>query len=266
MAKMTDEEKKQKIAAKKAERKAKKAARKAAMLLKKQERAAKKKAKREAKKARELEKREKQKAKKLAMKEKKRLAREKKRALEAAKKLKMKQKKNTSNDGAIDVREAAKNIKRALNQLAVEFAVLDPDKRAKHAKSIVGLGYDVSYNDGLVTVKFTAEKSRKDKNSQPKENPITPAEPEKKAVAVVEPDVVEPVEVPAGDLYGQDGNSIGEVANIEDDDVDSGDENDEYNGSDDTIIDSRDETDEDLIENRREFFGNFGEDFEPNDD
>ena len=80
----------------------------------------------------------------------------------------------------------------------------------------------------------------------------------------------ENIEVPAGDIYGQNGNLTEEVANIEPDDEDldnDEDEDDEENeNEDDFSIDSRDEQDEDLVDSRREFFSQFGDDFEPNDD
>jgi len=288
MAKMTNKDKSDKIAAKKAAAKAKKAAKRAALIEKKRKQAEAKKAKREAKKAKKLAKLEKEKAKKLALKEKKRLAKEK--AKEKLAKQNAKAVKSTADaaHAEIDIKEAAKNIKAALNQIAVQMAQLPKDKRIKKAKSIYWMGYDVETVDGNVTVRFYPEKSKKSKLDiavdQPKKNADTVEKPDS---AVVDADVVddsssgdedEPKSVetvPMGDLYGQGGVAVddGEVANLDDDDNDDIDaedcnENDDDDDDDDdsTISDSRDEQDADLVDHRTEFFSQFGEDFEPNDD
>ena len=293
MAKMTAEEKKEKMDAKKAAAKAKKAAKKAALLEKKRKQAEAKKAKREAKKAKRLARLEKEKAKKAALKEKKRLAKEKQAALKTAKTLKI----DKSNDG-IDIKEASKTIKLAMAQIASQMAEFDADKRAKKAKSIRWMGYDVETKDGNVIVRFDIEKSKKVKTATVKsvteEKPNKECKPCEKTVAektdeqkpevnkvVVDemettptyPDNEEKpenMEVPAGDIYGQNGNPTGEIANIELDDedlVNDEDEDDEEDeDEDDFSSDSRDEQDEGIVDNRREFFSQFGDDFEPNDD
>ena len=299
MAKMTAEEKKEKMDAKKAAAKAKKAAKKAALLEKKRKQAEAKKAKREAKKAKRLARLEKEFAKKVALKEKKRLAKEKQAALKTAKTLKIAKKIDKSNDG-IDIKEASRTIKLAMAQIASQMAELDADKRVKKAKSIRWMGYDVETKDGNVIVRFDIEKSKKVKTATVKavteEKPnkeCKPCEktvvektdeqkPEANKVVVDEMETTptypdneekpENIEVPAGDIYGQNGNPTGEIANIESDDEDlvndeDEDENDEEDeDEDDFSADSRDEQDEGIVDNRREFFSQFGDDFEPNDD
>ena len=294
MAKMTAEEKKEKMAAKKAEAKAKKAAKRAALLEKKRKQAEAKKAKREAKKAKRLARLEKEKAKKAALKEKKRLTKEKQAALKAANTLKIAKKIDKPTDG-IDIKEASKTIKLAMAQIASQMTELDDDKRAKKAKSISWMGYDVETKDGNVIVRFVIEKSKKVKTTievaseeKPKKEHKQEIEktdeqkPEVNKVVVDEmettptyPDDEEKhknMEVPAGDLYGQNGNPTGEVANVESDNEDivneEDDEEDEDENEDeyDFSVDSRDEQDEDLVDSRREFFSQFGDDFEPNDD
>lgn len=294
MAKMTAEEKKEKMDAKKAAAKAKKAAKKAALLEKKRKQAEAKKAKREAKKAKKLARLEKEKAKKAALKEKKRLAKEKQAALKTAKTLKIAKKIDKSTDG-IDIKEASKTIKLAMAQIASQMTELDDDKRAKKAKSISWMGYDVETKDGNVIVRFVIEKSKKVKTAtavvasedKPKKENKQAIEktdehkPEVKNVVIIDsmettpayPDDEEKpenMEVLAGDLYGQNGNSTGEVANVESDDedlVNDEDEDDEEDeDEDDFSVDARDEQDEDLVDNRREFFSQYGDDFEPNDD
>ena len=290
--KMTTEEKNAKKLAlieerkqKKAERKAKREAKRAALLEKKRAKMELKKQKRAEKKAKQLAKIEKQKARKAALREKKRLAREKKRAAEKAMKLKLKAKNKkqktivkvdkTKNTDVIDIKSAARTIKSAMNDLAKEFASLDADSISKKAKKIASLGYDVEVTDGKVIVRFIDEVSKKAKN-------ITQTN------DVVEPEVVEqPKEneedepkvemIPAGDLLETDGQvNDAEIAHvrIEADDFQLGEindettidnEDDEFVDEDDTISDSRDETDIDLIESRREFFANaadFGEDID----
>ena len=286
MAKMTKEEKKEKLNANKAAAKAKKAAKRAALIEKKRKQAEAKKAKREAKKAKRLAKLEKEKAKKAALKEKKRLAKEKKQALETAKKIKPTKTSNVKPTSEIDIKDAAKTMKLALAQIASQFALLDSDKRAKKAKSIGWMGYAVETIDGNVVAKFIAEKSKKTKLEEKVDvdDPSDEPKPEVKKVAVdtieVEPsypdgEQSENIEVPAGDIYGQDDTTTGEIANIEDDDesidsdsIDSDGNEDETNdeNDDDCIVDSRDEQDDDLVESRREFFSMAGEDGEFNED
>lgn len=294
MAKMTAEEKKEKMDIKKAAAKAKKAAKRAALLEKKRKQAEAKKAAREAKKAKRLARLEKEKAKKAALKEKKRLAKEKK----AAKTMKIAAKKIDKPTNGIDIKEASKTIKLAMAQIASQMAEFDDDKRAKKAKSISWMGYDVETKDGNVIVRFLIEKSKKVKTAtvdavaeekpkkelKPCENTVVEKTEEQKPEvnkAVVDemettptyPDDEEKpenMEVPAGDIYGQNGTPAGEIANIESDDedlVNDEDENDEEDeDEDDFIADGRDEQDEDLVDSRREFFSQFGDDFEPNDD
>ena len=285
--KMTKEEKNAKKLAlieerkqKRAEKKAKREAKRAAQLEKKRAKMELKKQKQAEKKAKKQAKIEKEKARKAAIREKKRLAREKKRAAEKVMKLKLKAKNKkqktivkidkTKNADVIDIKSAAKTIKSAMNSLAKEFASFDSDTISKKAKKIASLGYDVEVADGKVIVRFIDEVSKKAKN-------ITQTN------DVVEPEVVEqPKEneedepkvemIPAGDLLGTDGQvNEAEVANVEVDDenVSSNDETaEDYfadEDEDDTISDSRDETDDDLIESRRDFFANaadFGEDID----
>ena len=287
MAKMTAEEKKEKMDAKKAAAKAKKAAKRAALLEKKRKQAEAKKAAREAKKAKRLARLEKEKAKKAALKEKKRLAKEKQAALKTAKTL-------DKPTDAIDIKEASKTIKLAMTQIASQMVELDDGKRAKKAKSIRWMGYDVETKDGNVIVRFVIEKSKKVKTTtevateekskkecKPHEkNVIENTDEQKPEVNKVVVDAMETtptypddeekhenIEVPAGDIYGQNGNPTGEVANVESDDEDLiNDEDEEDEDEDDFIADGRDEQDEDLVDSRREFFSQFGDDFEPNDD
>lgn len=296
MAKMTNKDKSDKIAAKKAAEKAKKAAKRAARLEKKRKQAEAKKAKREAKKAKKLAKLEKEKAKKLALKEKKRLAKEKAKEKQAALKTAKIDKPTAKPIDGIDIKEAAKTIKAALNQIAAQMALLPKDKRIKKAKSIYWMGYDVETVDGNVIVHFYPEKSKKSKLDdaiidQLKKTTDTVEKPDSIAVDTVVDDSDSGVEdepksvetVPMGDLYGQGGVAVddGEVANLDDDDnaeddiLDDDDDNDDDNANDDdddaddtddTISDSRDEQDTDLIDHRAEFFSQYGDDFEPNDD
>ena len=289
MAKMTAEEKKEKMAAKKAAVKAKKAAKRAALLEKKRKQAEAKKAAREAKKAKRLARLEKEKAKKAALKEKKRLAKEKQAALKTAKML-------DKPTDAIDIKEASKTIKLAMAQIASQMGELDDGKRAKKAKSIRWMGYDIETKDGNVIVRFVIEKSKKVKTTtevvteekskkecKPHEkNVIENTDEQKPEVNKVVVDTMETtptypddeekpenIEVPAGDIYGQNGNPTGEVANVESDDEDlinDEDEDDDEEDEDDFNADSRDEQDEDIVDNRREFFSQYGDDFEPNDD
>lgn len=290
MAKMTAEEKKEKMDIKKAAAKAKKAAKRAALLEKKRKQAEAKKAAREAKKAKRLARLEKEKAKKAALKEKKRLAKEKK----AAKTMKITAKKvDTPTDG-IDIKEASKTIKLAMAQIASQMAEFDDDKRAKKAKSISWMGYDVETKDGNVIVRFAIEKSKKVKTAtiesatkeerKPREKNVTEnideQKPEVNKVVVDEMETtpaypdnkekLENMEVPAGDIYGQNGTPTGEVANVESDDedlvTDENEDGEENEDEDNFSTDSRDEQDEDLVDSRREFFSQFGDDFEPNDD
>lgn len=277
MAKITNEEKKAKLLEKKEAAKAKKAAKKAARLEKKRKQAEAKKAKREAKKAKKLALLEKEKAKKAKLREKKRLAKEKQAALKTAKTVKIVKKNGKPTDG-IDIKEAAKNIKLAMAQIAAQLAPLDFEKRCKKAKSISWMGYDVTTKGGNVIVSFTVEKTKKAKSveetvveDQPKENAQPKTEPEVEVIDDGASDGLDStdshsLEVPAGDLYGQNGNPAGEVANIENDDEELVDDEDDEDGNEDDFIpDSRDEQDEDLINHRTEFFSQFGEDFEPND-
>lgn len=283
MAKMTKEEKKAKLLEKKEAAKAKKAAKRAAVLEKKRKQAEAKKAKREAKKAKKLAQLEKEKAKKAKLREKKRLAKEKQAALKTAKTVKIAKKADKPTDG-IDIKEAAKNVKLAMAQIASQFASLDDSKRAKKAKSIAWMGYAVETIDGNVTVRFTVEKTKKAKaadvgNEQPKKvrkprQKTKAEEPSSEVVGTADVEAVpgneeEPqnVEVPAGDLYGQNGNPTGEVANIEDDDNNNDEDEDGVsNEEDDFISDSRDEQNEDIVDNRRDFFGSFDDDGELTDD
>lgn len=189
----------------------------------------------------------------------------------------------------IDIREAAKQMKLALKHIAVQMAELPAEKRAKKAKSIAWMGYDVQTIDGNVVVaKFVAEKTKKsrvdeveqdkpvakkEKSVAKKEKPKVDdsiAKAAKNAFADDEEEEVKPDDepkvelVPAGDLLGSDGQvDEAEIANLdsEDDELKDRDEDDDYYDDDedaDTIRDSRDETDEDMIANRREYFSTYG--------
>lgn len=301
MAKMTKEEKKALIADKKAKAKAKREAKKAARLEKLQKARDKKRAKREAKKAKRIARLEKEKAKKAKLREKKAAIREKKKvaalkARERAKAKKLREKaqlkkvqkqvdaKLEKNNDAIDIKEAAKNIKLAMTQIANEMAKLDDEARAKKAKSIRWMGYDVKTSETElkeVIVKFDVEKSKKIKienaNDPVKEKkprkPRTPKVVDEQPTPVVEPTIIEPEEVeepkvelvPAGDLLATDGEvDEAEVANIDNFDETFGDDNDENLDDENFIPDSRDEQDDDLVDNRKEFFSEYGDDGEMN--
>ena len=267
---MTKEEKKQKIELKRAAKKAKREAKKAARIEKQNKIREAKRLKREAKKAKRLARLEKEKAKKLALREKKREAKRIMREKLLAAKAKTAA--NHAND-TVDIKKAAKTMKLALKQIANEMSQYDAEKRAKKAKSIKWMGYDVETNATDIVVKFVLEKSKKHHETKPTIEPSLddaidnamqqPPEIDDNAPISNNVEVVEPaVEmVPAGDLYGTNGNA--EVANIESDDeslIDDDEDDEDY------IDDSRDETDEDLIANRREFFSTYGDDFEPSDD
>ena len=271
MAKMTKEEKKAKAEAKKAAAKAKREAKKAARLERLEKRREKKRLAREAKKARTLAKREKMKAKKAKEKERVKLlkAKEKARAQKLAKKIKNDKKPVTD---AVDIRSAAKIMKVVLADLAKTMASYEPDKRIKKAKAIHGLGYDVETIDGNVVVRFIVEKSKKSKtivnkpaiDTAKRVEPIDGIDDAIDGNNASEPEVEL---VPAGDLYGQNGNVDGEVANIDDDNaVDDESEEEDADPEDDFIRDSRDEQDDDLVDSRREFFGNVDDDGEMNDE
>lgn len=301
MAKMTKEEKKALIADKKAKAKAKREAKKAARLEKLQKARDKKRAKREAKKAKRIARLEKEKAKKAKLREKKAAIREKKKvaalkARERAKAKKLREKaqlkkvqkqvdaKLEKNNDAIDIKEAAKNIKLAMTQIANEMAKLDDEARAKKAKSIRWMGYDVETSGTElkeVIVRFDVEKSKKIKienaddpvKEKKPRKPRTPKVVDEQPTPVVEPTIIEPEEVeepkvelvPAGDLLATDGEvDEAEVANIDNFDETFGDDNDENLDDENFIPDSRDEQDDDLVDNRKEFFSEYGDDGEMN--
>lgn len=266
---MTKEEKKQ-------IREAKKAAR----LEKKRIAAEKKRAKREAKKAKRIAKLQKQKERKRLAKEKAKAAKikAKERAIAKKQKDKIRMKKikaqidKTFADkakGSIDVKVAAKQMKSVLKQIAFEMSKLDVNDRDKKIKSLSNMGYDIRFADNEVVVQFVdnaAKKVKCQKNDVDKTE-VLPEQPKENETEVVdsidEPTSVEMV--PAGDLLGSDGQiNDAEVANIDEDDDSIDDDLDDDN-EDDTFADSRDEQDEELIENRREYFGNFNDDGEASD-
>lgn len=263
-------------AAKKAARIAKQEAKKAARLEKIEQKREKKRLAREAAKAKKIAKLEKEKAKKAALREKKRLAKEKAKALEVAKKLKMNKQKNkfTKKDvkkapvakDEIDIREASKMMKGALSQIAGQMAGYAVDKRIKKTKAIAGLGYDVTSVDGQIVVKFIVEKTKKDKTTVATNDIEQPNENEPKTIV---PDINEPTSVeavPMGDLMGTDGQvDEAEIANLDNDESDVKNEDDILDADDDTIVDSRDEQDQELIEAREEYFANFSDDGEAKD-
>ena len=187
---------------------------------------------------------------------------EKKLALKNAKMLSKKQKKTIINDGYVDIKDAAKMMKKALKQIAAEFAEYDCKKIDKKSKAIAWLGYEVNVEDGNVIVNFNASKSKKLLASeQPKANAVIVPEVDDSSDSSILNDEDQPKEevemVPAGDLYATDG----EVANIDvDNEENLDDEDDTENDNDNSMIDYRDETDEDLIDARREFFSNYGDD------
>ena len=265
------EERKQKRAEKKAKREAKRAAklekRRAMIELKKQKRAEKK--------AKKLAKLEKEKARKAALREKKRLAREKKRNAEKVMKLKLKaqaKKQKTvaktnkvQKNDSIDIREILSTLKKSIKTEAKLLSKLEGDELDKKIKQLEKLGYTIGFGpDGILTdigYRFSTnvKPNKKIKNiieqpaiEQPNEN---------------EDDADKEIEmIPAGDLLATDGKiDDAEIANIETDDIQTDADDIDDQSDDDTIIDSRDETDIDLIESRREFFNNaadFGEDID----
>lgn len=284
-------EKAKALKAKKAEKaKAKKAKEKAAKAK------AKERAKKIALKAKIKAKKEKERAKKLKLKEKAKALKAKK--AEKAKKAKpVDVFKNAivvaeSDKGSLKI--AAKSVTTAVKAIANEMSALSKEDIVKKAKSIRQMGYDVeTTDDGQVIVKFECSSSKQIKAKAAKkadvktpateENTVVEVAPKKRgrkpkakveettpddvdsqAVNVLVEETVEPVSVeavPAGDLL----NDNGEVANLppEDDEFIPDDEDEDMNS--DAIPDSRDETDEGLIENRRDFFGQFGDDGEVNE-
>ena len=165
-------------------------------------------------------------------------------------------------------------MKAALASAANDLAKLEGQERDKLAKKLKGLGYDVEFDGQVVSIAFAESKQKKVANAdkptdEPKteqvESPAMDMPVESPAVeAVVEGEVLDErpaTEVPAGDLYGQDG----EVANLDNEDEDVLDDEDEIEDDEDNIPDSRDEQDDDLVASRREFFENaaeFGEDMD----
>ena len=300
-SKKNDEQKKAKKAAliekrrqKKAEARAKKAAKRAAALEKKRAKLELKKQKCEEKKAKKAARLQKLREKKAAIREKKKAAALKARERAKAKKLREKAQlkkvqkqvdaKLKKNNDAIDIKEAAKNIKLAMTQIANEMAKLDDEARAKKAKSIRWMGYDVETSGTElkeVIVRFDVEKSKKIKienaddpvKEKKPRKPRTPKVVDEQPTPVVEPTIIEPEEVeepkvelvPAGDLLATDGEvDEAEVANIDNFDETFGDDNDENLDDENFIPDSRDEQDDDLVDNRKEFFSEYGDDGEMN--
>lgn len=191
----------------------------------------------------------------------KKLAREKKLAMLKAKKIQMKvkqpAKKGTA--GTADFREAAKSIKAAMKHIAAELSVLGSEAISKRAKKLRPFGYDVEVADGQVVVRFIESKSKKLRAEKPVVQPVGDELAIKKSVAVVDtPDDEPKVElVPAGDLLGTDGRVDDEIATIQpDDDTIVDGDDDDYPDDDDTLVDTRDETNEEIIDARREFFEN----------
>lgn len=302
MAKTNEEKNAEKLAKKQAQ-KAKKNAKRAKLLEKRRAIAAAKKEKRAAKKARLLVRREKAKARKLAIREKKRLRLLKKREQEKAKKLKLKEKAKVQKTiKQVDAKLTVKNttnieqneqktlsaVRQCVKNAAKALSTLDGNKLEKKLKKLDKLGYQVLRGpDGILLsvsysfavdikpinkIKENVEKpkrGRKTKIDKTKADVISEilADDVKKAVAVPELDDEPKVDViPAGDLFGTDGQvNDAEVANLESDDTPNDIDDVIDSDDDDTIIDSRDETDKDLIDARREFFGNaaeYGDDFE----
>ena len=265
------EERKQKRAEKKAAREAKRAAklekRRAMIELKKQKRAEKK--------AKKLARIQKQKERKAALREKKRLAREKKRNAEKALKLKLKAQKKqktivkvdkTDKVDSLDAKTIIANLNKLVKNEAKILSKLDADEFDKKIKKLEKLGYTIGFGpDGTLTdigysfsVNVKLNKKLKNINEQPViEQPNENNEDEPKVEMI-----------PAGDLLGTDGQvNEAEVANVDNDDdiIPTDDSEGDFEDEDDTIVDSRDETDIDLIESRREFFNNaadFGEDID----
>lgn len=187
------------------------------------------------------------------------------------------------NADEVDIKEAAKLIKKAMQQIANKMAQLPFEKRVKKAKSINWMGYTVETSSGEVIVKFEVEKRRKDKTAAEgsKVEAEKSSKDEAKRSSIANDDEDEPkVEVtPAGDLYGQDGEV--EDPEIVDDDDDDGnedgtenpdDEEDDYgdgpsrkNSDYSFSTDYRDERDEGTVSFRRDFFNQYGDDYEPTD-
>ncbi len=269
------EERKQKKAEKKAKREAKRAAKlekqRAMIELKKQKRAEKK--------AKKLARIQKQKERKAALREKKRLAREKKRNAEKAMKLKLKAQAKkqktivkvdkTKKTDDLDAKTIISNLNKLIKNEAKVLSKLDGDELDKKIKKLEKTGYDVKFGpDGAlygIGYSFIADVKNNKKLKKTIDKPIEPE-------VIEQPnenneDEPEVEMIPAGDLLGTDGKvNEAEVANVDDDDIIPTDDIEgDFEDEDDTIVDSRDETDIDLIESRREFFNNavdFGEDID----
>ena len=267
------EERKQKRAEKKAKREAKRAAilekRRAAMELKKQKRAEKK--------AKKLAKLAKEKARKAALREKKRLAREKKRNAEKAMKLKLKAQKKqktivkvdkTKKIDDLDVKTTIANLNKLIKNEAKALSKLDGKEFDKKIKILekVGCIIGTTPSGEIDSIGYSFYSNVKC-NVKTKKTTDKPIEPE----VIEQPnenneDEPEVEMIPAGDLLATDGKvDDAEIANIETDDIQTDADDIDDQSDDDTIVDSRDETDIDLIESRREFFSNaadFGEDID----
>ncbi len=255
------DEKRAKAKARRDAQRAKRAAKRAALVEKRRAAALKKRERKAAIRAKKLARLEKIRANKAAAREKKKLAREKKLAMLKAKKIQMKvkqpAKKGTA--GTADFREAAKSIKAAMKHIAAELSVLGSEAISKRAKKLRPFGYDVEVADGQVVVRFIESKSKKLRAEKPVVQPAGDEPAIKKSVAVVDtPDDEPKVElVPAGDLLGTDGRVDDEIATIQpDDDTIVDGDDDDYPDDDDTLVDTRDETNEEIIDARREFFEN----------
>ena len=294
----------EKKAAKKAAKEAKAAERKAKLEARKVKQLELKKRKKEKAKARLVAKKEKAKALKLKLKEKKQKAKEKERAKkmklkERAQKAKEKAKvkepkveknkkvdvfKNAiiiSDTDKITLKQVVKTAKDTLKNIVNELATCD--NIDKKVKEISKSGIEVIVDEGTITARLNLEIAKKlkvKKIKEPKkiEELKVEVKPTKKRgrkskveadeePTPVEDTVVEIVEeptsvetIPSGDLL----NDNPEIPTILPDDESLPEDEDEF-GNEDPIGDSRDETDDDLVESRREFFSQFGDDGEVND-
>lgn len=179
----------------------------------------------------------------------------------------------------IDIRETAKQMKLALKQIAKQMAELPAEKRAKKAKSIAWMGYAVNTTaDGTVVARFVADKTKKSAidavnaaaakteaaidaaKEAFSDNDDDNGDTDKADKEDEEPKVEL---VPAGDLLGSDGYvDEAEIANLDSDEEENlENEDNEYpdDDDDDSIFDNRDETDEELVANRKEYFSMYGD-------
>lgn len=300
-SKKNDEQKKAKKAAliekrrqKKAEARAKKQAKRAAALEKKRAKLELKKQKREEKKAKKAARLQKLREKKAAIREKKRAAAIKARERAKAKKLREKAQlkkvqkqvdaKLKKNNDAIDIKTIISNLRKFIKVESKSLGKITGDELAKRIKILKKLGFELTVTEAGIPLDISYEYSedvitKETKISFPEFKPNksrktrTPKVVDEQPTPVVEPTIIEPEEVeepkvelvPAGDLLTTDGEvDEAEVANIDNFDETFSDDNDENLDDENFIPDSRDEQDDDLVDNRKEFFSEYGDDGEMN--